>query len=61
MMNEDFLKKYTTALDRATKIAQEVQEKGVLHEGIDDQLIQDFKLANAEVERLSNQLLDKNK
>jgi hypothetical protein len=60
-MNEEFLEKYTAALNKATKLTEEVQKKGILHEGVDDQLIRDFEQANAEVERLSNQLLSMNK
>lgn len=60
-MNEEFLEKYTTALNKATELTEQMQKKGILHEGVDDQLIIDFRQANAEVERLSNQLLNINK
>ena len=60
-MNEEFLEKYTAALNKATELTEQMQKKGILHEGVDDQLISDFRQANAEVERLSNQLLNINK
>jgi len=57
MMNEEFLKQYTTALNKATEIAAKMREKGILVDGIDDQLVRDFKQANAEVDRLSQELI----
>lgn len=61
MINKEFLEEYTTALNKATEITKKVQKKEVLREGVDDQLIRDFNKANAEVERLTSQLLSMNK
>lgn len=60
-MNTEFLEKYTAALNKATEIAGKLQEKKVLHAGVDDQLIRDFEQANAEVKRLTDELLAMNK
>lgn len=60
-MNIEFLEKYTAALNKATDLAEKMQKKKVLHEGIDDQLIRDFEQANAEVNRLNDEFLAMNK
>lgn len=60
-MNTEFLEKYTAALNRATEIAAKLHEKQILIDGVDDHLIREFEQANAEVDRLSNQLLSMNK
>lgn len=60
-MNEEFLAKYTAALNRATALAEKMQQKGVLYEGTsDDQLVRDFEQANAEVKRLTDLMLAAN-
>lgn len=59
-MDTEFLEKYTAALNRATAIAEKMQKKGILHEGIDDQLVRDFKQANIEVNRLNDEFIAKN-
>lgn len=60
-MDTKFLEEYTAALNRATRIAEKLQEKQILTEGIDDPLIREFEQANADVDRLSNLLLSINK
>lgn len=60
-MDAKFLEEYTAALNRATKIAEVLHEKQILVDGVDDHLIREFEQANAEVDRLSNQLLSINK
>lgn len=60
-MDTKFLEEYTAALNRATKIAEKLQEKQILVEGVDDHLIRELEQANAEVDRLSNQLISMNK
>ena len=59
-MDAKFLEEYTAALNRATKIAEVLHEKQILVDGVDDHLIREFEQANAEVDRLSNQLLSMN-
>ena len=60
-MDAKFLEEYTAALNRATKIAEVLHEKQILVDDVDDHLIREFEQANAEVDRLSNQLLSINK
>ncbi len=60
MMTPEFIQAYTEANNRAIELMRKLQSKGILHEGVDDQLISDFYESQAEVKRFSDQLLAMN-
>ena len=59
-MNEEFIKDYTAALNRASAAMQAVQQKHILIDGVDDGLIRELNEAQAEVKRFNDILLSLN-
>jgi hypothetical protein len=59
-MNEQFIKDYTAALNRATAAMQAVQEKRILIDGDDDGLVREMNEAQAEVKKFNDILLSLN-
>jgi hypothetical protein len=59
-MNEQFIKDYTAALNRATAAMQAVQEKRILIDGVDDGLVREMNEAQAEVKKFNDILLSLN-
>ena len=59
-MTPEFLEAYAAALNRATDIMGKMQSKGILQEGVDDQLMRDFDQSQAEVKRFNDQIIAMN-
>lgn len=55
-MTPEFIEAYGAVLRRATDIMAKVQSKGILQEGVDDQLLSDFYQSQAELKRFSDQI-----
>lgn len=56
-MTPEFIKEYTEALNRQMELMGKLQSKGILQEGVDDELINDFYESQAVVKRFNDQLL----
>lgn len=60
-MNQEFLEAYTTALNRSVEIMEKMQSKGVLIEGVDDQLLKDFNESQAVLKKFDTQITEMNR
>jgi len=56
-MTPEFLKAYTEANNRSIGIMAKLQSKGILQEGIDDQLVKDFYTSQEEVKKFNEQFI----